>query len=130
RRIGGCSSRNLYRASCVMSTGISVENLNRASCTLPGMSRIGLRIKAVRAEKGLSLEAVATRVGVRYQTIQDLENGASQGSKHLLKIAGALGVRPHWLETGLGPRDEEGSNVRDIVGQKLGKQASLQIDDD
>lgn len=89
-----------------MSTGISVEKSYRESCTLPPMSGIGLRIKAVRTERKLSLEAIAARVGVRYQTIQDLENGASRGTKHLLKIASALGVRAQWLETGHGPKED------------------------
>lgn len=92
-----------------MSTGISVENFHRQTCTVRPMSGIGLRIKAVRLERKLSLEALAARVGLKYQTIQDLEKGASQGSKHLLKIASALGVRPHWLETGHGPREEDHS---------------------
>jgi phage repressor protein C with HTH and peptisase S24 domain len=82
------------------------------------MSGIGLRIKAVRAERKVSLEWVAERVGVRYQTIQDLENGTSQGSKHLLKIARALGVQPNWLETGTGPKDIESSNERETSGAK------------
>ncbi len=81
------------------------------------MSGIGLRIKAVRAERKLSLETVAASVGVRYQTIQDLENGTSQGSKHLLKIARALGVLPDWLETGKGPK-EDGSNAGESASAK------------
>ena len=85
-----------------MSTGISVENPHRNPCTLPAMTGIGLRIKTVRTNRKLSLEAVAARVGVKYQTIQDLENGTSRGTKHLLAIARALSVNPHWLETGQG----------------------------
>lgn len=76
----------------------------RQTCSFAGMSSIGERIKQRREELRLSQSAVGKAAGgLAYQTIQDLENGTSKGSKHLNAIARALGVNPHWLETGDGP---------------------------
>lgn len=70
------------------------------------MSSLGQRIKQRREELRLSQTAVGKKAGgLAYQTIQDLENGASKGTKHLLAIAQALGVSPQWLEKGEGPKD-------------------------
>ncbi len=69
------------------------------------MGSIGDRVKRVRLQRGLSLEQLAERVGVRYQSVQDLENGRSRGTKHLLSFARALAVRPEWLEAEEGPME-------------------------
>jgi phage repressor protein C with HTH and peptisase S24 domain len=70
------------------------------------VSGIGKRVKEVRLERGMSLEVLAQRAGIKaYQTIQDLERGKSQGSKHIVALARELGVTPGWLETGHGQKE-------------------------
>lgn len=71
------------------------------------MSGIGKRIKEVRQERGLSLPQLAKRAKIAYQTIQNLENGKTQGSKHIVDIAKALEVRPEWLENATPPKYEK-----------------------
>jgi transcriptional regulator with XRE-family HTH domain len=67
------------------------------------MSSIGERVKQRRTALKMSQSSVAKAAGgLAYQTIQDLENGPSKSSKHLVAIARALKVDPHWLETGEG----------------------------
>jgi len=84
---------------------------------LPDMSGIGHRVKIAREAKGMSLKELARLAdGLRYQTIQDLENGKSKGTKHVLAIARALGVSPDWLQTGSGDqaaRPEKGHNLKE-----------------
>jgi len=50
----------------------------------------------------LSQEALGKAVGVTKATICNLEKGSAGSSKHLVKIAQALGVRPEWLAEGKG----------------------------
>lgn len=83
----------------------------RQPCNRSAMATLGERVKSVRKERKLSQTALAKKVGVKYQTIQDLEYNTSLGSKHILALARALGVRPEWLETGKGPRSTEASDV-------------------
>lgn len=62
------------------------------------MGSIGDRVKQARLARGMSLEELADKVGIRYQSVQDLENGSSRNTKHLLAYARALRIRHEWLE--------------------------------
>jgi phage repressor protein C with HTH and peptisase S24 domain len=64
------------------------------------------RLRARRKALDLSLEKLAAKVGVRYQTIQDLETGKSQGTKHIVALSRALEVSPDWLLTGQGSMED------------------------
>lgn len=87
-------------------TGKTVEPVHRTACIFPAMSSIGERVKQRRAELGLSQTEVGSRAGgLKYQTIQDLENGTSKSSRYLVEIAAALKVNPQWLKTGEGNMD-------------------------
>lgn len=66
---------------------------------------IGTRIRTQRAALSLSQADLAQAVGVRQQTIGDLERGKSRGTKHLIALARALNVTPEWLESGKGPKE-------------------------
>jgi transcriptional regulator with XRE-family HTH domain len=62
---------------------------------------IGGRIKARRAELGLTQEALADRAGTSKSFISELEGGHSVASGLVyLKIANALDVNVDWLLTG------------------------------
>lgn len=43
---------------------------------------------------------LAEKVGIKWQTIQQIEAGKSRGTKHLVAMAKALGVSPEWLASG------------------------------
>lgn len=59
------------------------------------------RLKASRKMRGLSQEEVAQRAGIKQTSYSQLENGRSKSSRHLLQLAEALDVDPHWLLTGV-----------------------------
>lgn len=60
-------------------------------------NNLGKRIKAKRESKGLSQTQLATKAGVSQGAISQLENGTSENSKHLPKIAQALGTTTEQL---------------------------------
>lgn len=63
---------------------------------------IGDRVKRSREQLGWGTPKLAAKVGLKSQTIQDLENGKSRGTKHILRLAEALMQSPQWLESGEG----------------------------
>lgn len=67
------------------------------------METFGNRIERRRKELGLSQTALATMVGLRQQTIDGMEKTPKRRSRYIVPIAAALGVRPEWLDTGMGP---------------------------
>lgn len=89
------------------------------------MMTVGDRIKKARGANGLvgkvSRKDLADAVGIAYSTLADLENGYSQGTTVLHKIAKRLGVRVEWLETGKLPmaasdESDESSEWMDVLG--------------
>lgn len=51
---------------------------------------------------GLSQQRLAEKSGVTQGLIGQIESGLNKGSKHVISIAAALGVRPEWLASGAG----------------------------
>jgi len=97
------------------------------------MDRLGTRIKVAREALGLSQEELAKRVGVRQQTIQELEAGRSRTTRHIHKLAEALGQTPQWLESGTGqfvhsPAETGKSNVRNMTEASVPALGSLPQD--
>ena len=66
------------------------------------MTTIGERIKAAREALGFSQDELARRVGIKQQSVAELESGKTRTTKHLLKFARALGQSPEWLDSGNG----------------------------
>lgn len=72
------------------------------------MSALGIRIKKVIEERGLTQAQLARLVGVKQQTISYIcaVNSPATTSRYANKIAQALGVNPTWLQSGEGdPHD-------------------------
>lgn len=68
------------------------------------METIHARIARLRRGKGLSKTALASKVGVNYQAVQQWENGKSAPKRtRLERVATALGVTPQELATGAAP---------------------------
>lgn len=59
--------------------------------------RLADNLRARLAEVGMSQAELARQIGIAQPTIADLLSGKSQGSKHLHRIAKALGTTPEWL---------------------------------
>lgn len=72
------------------------------------MSALGLRIKSIIEEKGLTQSQLARLVGVKQQTISYIcaVNSPASTSRYATKIAQVLGVNPAWLQSGEGDRHD------------------------
>jgi phage repressor protein C with HTH and peptisase S24 domain len=66
----------------------------------PG-EEIGRNVRRIRMQRGLSVAELARRVGVRVYTIQQVEAGKTQKSRHLLAIADVLEADPSELDPSL-----------------------------
>ncbi|MDP2644421.1 MAG: helix-turn-helix transcriptional regulator [Desulfobacterales bacterium] len=65
----------------------------------------GERIRLIRKQAGLSLQALAKELDIRYQSILQWENGdTSPSSDNIGKLAAKFGVHPTWIWTGQGPK--------------------------
>lgn len=65
---------------------------------------IGSKLKARREEIRLPVQKLAAAVGLKRQTIYDLEAGRQASSTKLHLICQVLGLNPDWVEFGRGPR--------------------------
>lgn len=64
---------------------------------------IGQNIKENRKKKGITLEEVSQKTGIRIAYLKKIENGEAfrVSTKHLFLIAEALNIMPHILVKGL-----------------------------
>lgn len=125
----GIHGSNSYKNACPMSTRISVLRCNKFPCSFGTMKSIGDRVKKARQAEGLSMVDLANALGVKYQTIQQLENGTSKGTTHIVGIAKALRRRPEWLQYGEGPEFAEREPTVPVVGE-VGAGAEIHPFDD
>ena len=58
---------------------------------------ISARLNQRRIERGLTQHQLGQLVGVRQQTIQRIESGASHRPRHIIEIAEALECSAKWL---------------------------------
>jgi phage repressor protein C with HTH and peptisase S24 domain len=80
------------------------------------MATIGDRIRHARANgpaRKVSRRALAEAVGIGYSTLADVENGYSNSTTALHRIAKRLKVRIEWLESGKLPMEEDVSSGMD-----------------
>lgn len=68
------------------------------------MKTLGERVKARRAELGITQKELGDLVGISQNSITKIENGGN--TIHIAKLASALGVSVAWLSTGKGDRDD------------------------
>jgi SOS-response transcriptional repressor LexA len=91
---------------------------------------IGSKIKRLRDELGMSQTDLAHKVGVKQPTIAQLESGDNKTTKHIFKIAAALGVAPNALDPNIPLTSEfEDPNGLPIMGE-VRAGAWLEIDSD
>lgn len=94
-----------------------LRGYRQAPMVLGMKSTIQSRLKEARIAAGLTQAQLAELVGMRQPTYSQLERGLSKSSTLLPQIAFVLGVQPHWLATGDGPRDE--ASLLDIDEREL-----------
>jgi transcriptional regulator with XRE-family HTH domain len=85
---------------------------------------LGGRIWRARDATGLSTKELASKLGVRSDTISSWERDrAEPRANRLFMLAGVLGVTPAWLMAGIGRAPDD--NAVDASGDELRKQLDL-----
>ena len=75
--------------------------------TMKQPGTFGERLRALRKEKGYTLQGLAERVGCSHQALQKAETGVSGLREPLIRaLAMELRVSSEWLKTGEGSREE------------------------
>lgn len=65
------------------------------------------RLNAAMQAAKISQGQLAEKIGISQPAVQKMTIGKTQGSKKIVLIANALGVRPEWLATGKGAMNSE-----------------------
>ena len=73
------------------------------------MKTFAERLNAAMTAAGVSQGQLAERVGVSQPAIQKMTSGKTSGSRKMVEIAHALGVRPEWLSAGSGEMRNDGN---------------------
>jgi transcriptional regulator with XRE-family HTH domain len=77
----------------------------------PDMDTMGGRLSRARDAKSMTVGQVATRIGVKAQTISAWESDRSEPrANRLVMLAGFLGVTPTWFMHGVGQAPLEVDN--------------------
>jgi transcriptional regulator with XRE-family HTH domain len=105
RDLGGRAASAFWLARCLESTEHIQESITLDSRTVNRqiMESEGVRFKAARLSLGLTLQAVAQKIGYSFGTISGVENGHDVPSKRLRSLlVEFLNVNESWLQTGKG----------------------------
>lgn len=78
--------------------------------------KIGQRIREARKAAGMTQGQLAAKVGMKQNSISELEKGDSAGTTNVAKFAQALHVNALWLETGAGDRAPNGAHLALVDG--------------
>ncbi|CAK0751420.1 hypothetical protein CCP3SC15_1780002 [Gammaproteobacteria bacterium] len=62
------------------------------------MRTLGERVVIARKAKGMTQGQVAMAAGMTQTMLSRIERGEAQSTKDIVSLAGALGVRPEWLD--------------------------------
>jgi len=92
----------------------------RRTTPSPAAAKVGARIRALRLERGLSLQHVADVGALSKGHLSSIEHGlAAITIETLVRIAQGLDVLPMDLLTF--PEDDERGRIADIIRTKVGK---------
>lgn len=72
------------------------------------MKTFSERLISAMNEAGLSQGQLAEAVGISQPAVQKMTSGKTNGSRKMVELANALGVRPEWLSSGSGLMREDG----------------------
>ena len=75
---------------------------------------VGQRVREIRKERGFTQDGLAKLVGVKQETVSQLENGKSKETRLIASFAKALKVNSYWLETGKGDKYLDVSNIESL----------------
>lgn len=95
-----------YSGITPRASGVNVGHTAIAGGLNAGMETIGQRVKAERKALRLTQKQLGEAVGLKGETIRDLELGRMASTTKLHRIADVLGVSVSWLETGKGAKTQ------------------------
>ena len=75
---------------------------------------------------GLSQAQLAERVGISQPAIQKMTSGKTSGSRKMVELARALGVRPEWLSSGGGAMSEDGQ--KPVAKERMSQEDFYRVD--
>lgn len=96
---------------------------------IPDNDTMGGRLLRARDATGLTIQELATRIGVKPSTVQAWENDRSQPRANRLQmIAGMLNVSLSWLlhGVGTGPSEDERNQLLESMSLQLERLKRLQ----
>ncbi|HHD11061.1 MAG TPA: XRE family transcriptional regulator [Deltaproteobacteria bacterium] len=65
----------------------------------------GRRIRSLRESRGLTLQELAARLGIKYQSLREWETGRTSPSvDNIGRLSDIFGVHPTWIWTGKGSK--------------------------
>lgn len=67
---------------------------------ISGLEHVGIRLRSVRRERGMTQERLAKEAGTNQAVIQKIENSKSLRPRLIMEIAEVLEVNPAWLQFG------------------------------
>ena len=102
--LGGSTIRCGIRLSLTALQSITMLASNFSNRDMELRMSVGKRLAERRTELRISQAELAKRVGSSQSMISDLENGKSEGTSFLARLAMHLSVHALWLETGHEPR--------------------------
>lgn len=90
---------------------------------------LGERLRKARKHAGITQPQLAEISGVAQQTISKIERGVQQSSTEIVSLAGACGVRPEWLDKGIGPMEAPKANEEaPAYGAKEDEELKMYLD--
>ncbi len=93
------------------------------------MNELKDRVLKRRKQLGLTQKELAKRVGVKQQSIQQLEDGVVKRPRYLLELSSALECDPHWLSTGKGKAGIDSDLSSQSKHQIMGETAKYSTDE-
>lgn len=79
------------------------------------MTNFGQRVRERREELRMSQEDLARAAGISQSTVAQIEGGRNKGTKHILGLGKALGVRAEWLQGGRGEMTDPTMHKKNIT---------------
>lgn len=79
------------------------------------METPGLRLRALRKQKGLSQVQLSDLVGIDQSTISDIENGGGLSAEYMMRLCEALNTTPQYVMRGKSDADDLLRQIKQLV---------------
>ena len=79
------------------------------------MDTPGIRLRALRKQKGLSQVQLSDIVGIDQSTISDIENGGGLSAEYMMRLCEALNTTPQYVMRGKSDADDLLRQIKQLV---------------